>query len=160
MFITRNRREREKEEEQDENEKIRYKAALFIFLAKEEQLWLLWTKVKLADSIPFYSSFSPNTWLIVEKRGKHAERREKVERSLEGKRMEERRGAQVAHTWCTVVREVRFLSTSLQFYRSGRVSLCLYIYIQGDPRNMRFPSPIGLEIWPLQLVPQRFQYKK
>ena len=49
--------------------------------------------------------------------------------------LQRRGGAQVAHTWCTVVREVRFLSTSLQFYRSGRVSLCLYIYIQGDPRN-------------------------
>lgn len=56
----------------------------------------------------------------------------------------EKRGAQVAHTWCTVVREVRFLSTSLQFYRSGRVSLCLYIYIQGDPRNATFPFLDGI----------------
>lgn len=110
----------------------------------------------------FHSSFSPYVYLInrdrgsswkrVEKswngrRGKHADVkwRENVREYDHWKEREwEKRGAQVAHTWCTVVREVRFLSTSLQFYRSGRVSLCLYIYIQGDPRNTRFPSPIGL----------------
>lgn len=67
------------------------------------------------------------------------EERTRVRRALEWKRMGEE-SAQVAHTWCTVVREVRFLSTSLQFYRSGRVSVRLYTYIQGDPRNTRFSS--------------------
>lgn len=81
------------------------------------------------------------------RRGKHADMKwkENMREYDHWKEREwEKRGAQVAHTWCTVVREVRFLSTSLQFYRSGRVSLCLYIYIQGDPRNTRFLSPIGL----------------
>ena len=33
----------------------------------------------------------------------------------------ERQSTQVAHTWCTVVREVRFLSTIFQFYGSGKL---------------------------------------